>query len=188
MDCTGSECSQRHDLERVLIGREQIARRVEELGKQITADYAGRELVLICILKGGLPFTADLMRRIELPVQLEVVGASAYKGSTSPAARLRITKDVDHDMAGRHVLLVEDIYDSGNTLGVMHDMLSMHQPASLEICTLLRKNKPHKRDLPARYVGFEIEDQFVVGYGLDYKERYRNLPCIGVLKSELYSE
>lgn len=188
MKCTDSECFQHQDLERILIGREEIARRVAELGAQITADYAGRELVLICILKGGLTFCADLMRRIDLPLHLEVVGASAYKGATTAAARLRVTKDVDHDMAGRHVLLVEDIYDSGNTLGVMHDMLAMHRPASLEICALLHKNKPHVRELPVRYVGFEIEDQFVVGYGLDYKERYRNLPCVGVLKSEIYRE
>lgn len=188
MHYTDSECSQRQDLERILIGRDDIARRVDELGKQITADYAGRELVLICILKGGLPFTADLMRRIDLPIHLEIVGASAYKGATTAAAHPRVTKDVDHDMAGRHVLLIEDIYDTGNTLGVMHDLLGMHQPASLEICTLLRKNKPHKHEFSVRYVGFEIEDQFVVGYGLDYKERYRNLPCIGVLKSEIYAE
>ncbi|MEN6627386.1 MAG: hypoxanthine phosphoribosyltransferase [Candidatus Sumerlaeia bacterium] len=188
IDCTDSECSQRQDLERILIPRADIARRVAELGKQITADYQGRELVLICILKGGLPFTADLMRAIDLPVSLEVVGASAYKGGTSAAARLRITKDVDHDMAGRHVLLVEDVYDTGKTLAVMHELLGLHQPASLEICSLLRKDKPRAQELPIRYVGFDVEDVFVVGYGLDYKERYRNLPCIGVLKSEIYKE
>lgn len=188
MDCTESECSQRQDLERILIGRDEIARRVNELGRQITADYAGRELVIICILKGGLPFAADLMRKIDLPLQLEVVGASAYKGATTTTARLRITKDVDHDMAGRHVLLIEDIYDTGNTLHAVHELLDLHKPASLEICALLRKDKPRPTDLPIRYVGFDIEDVFVVGYGLDYKERYRNLPCVGVLKSEIYKE
>lgn len=187
VDCTESECCHQ-DLERVLISRAQIARRVAELGKQITADYQGRELVLICILKGGLPFCADLMRQIELPVHLEVVGASAYKGGTSPSARLRITKDVDHDMAGKNVLLIEDVYDSGNTLATMHDLLTLHNPASFEICSFLRKDKARPREMPIRYVGFDIEDVFVVGYGLDFKERYRNLSCIGVLKSEIYKE
>lgn len=178
-------CAMMDDMERVLISREQLAQRVAELGAEISRDYEGRELVLIGILKGGIVFAADLMRAITLPVQLELVGASAYKGGTVPIGRLRVTKDVDVDLAGRHLLVIEDIYDSGNTLAVILDLLKLHRPASIECAALLHKRKPHHHPVDIKYVGFEIDDVFVVGYGLDYAERYRNLPCIGVLKPEL---
>ena len=174
------------DLCSILISQEQLHARVSELGEEISRDYEGREPVLVSVLKGGVIFLADLMRCITIPHQIELIGASTYKGGTVPTPTVRVTKDVDICLAGRDVLLVEDIYDTGNTLHVAYDLLSLHRPASLEICALLLKNKPHLQRLEVKYLGFEIEDQFVVGYGLDYKERYRNLPCIGVLSPELY--
>lgn len=177
----------RQDLERVLIEEDALQRRIAELGEQITADYAGRQLVLVSVLKGGIVFLADLMRRIDLPHQIEMVGASSYKNGVTPDAYVRITKDVDANLAGSDILLIEDIYDTGNTLHVVHELLQLHQPASLEVCALLRKHKPHRQILDVKYVGFDVEDVFVVGYGLDFKEHYRNLPCIGVLKPELYT-
>jgi hypoxanthine phosphoribosyltransferase len=175
-----------HDLDQILIGEEQLAQRVAELGEAISRDYEGRDLVLISILKGGVVFLADLIRQITIPHQIEVVGASCYKGGTHPGAIVRITKDVDQCLAGRDILLVEDIYDTGTTLHVIYDLLSLHRPASLNVCALLRKDKAREQRLDVKYLGFEIEDKFVVGYGLDFKEFYRNLPCIGVLKPELY--
>lgn len=174
------------DLNQILIGEEQLAQRVSQLGEEISQDYEGRDLILVSVLKGGVIFLADLMRRITIPHQIELVGASSYKGGTTPTTCIRITKDVDQSLAGREILLVEDIYDTGNTLHVVHDLLSLHRPASIEICALLQKKKPDLHRLPVKYLGFEIDDAFVVGYGLDYKERYRNLPCIGVLRPDLY--
>ncbi len=174
------------DLSSVLLSEEQIAARVAELGEEISRDYEGRDLVLVSVLKGGVVFLADLMRRITITHQIELVGASTYKGGTVPTPNVRVTKDVDASLAGRDVILVEDIYDTGNTLHVAYDLLELHRPASLEICSLLLKRKPHLQRLTVKYLGFEIEDQFVVGYGLDYKEHYRNLPCIGVLNPEIY--
>lgn len=174
------------DLDSILISEERISERVGELGEEISRDYEGRDLVLVSILKGGVIFLADLIRRIAIPHQIELVGASTYKGGTVPTTVVRVTKDVDLCLGGRDVLLVEDIYDTGNTLHVVHDLLKLHNPASLEICALLQKRKDHLQRLEVKYCGFEIEDQFVVGYGLDYKERYRNLPCVGILKSEIY--
>lgn len=175
------------DLESILISEEDLARRCAELGAEISRDYAGRSLVLVSILKGGLVFLADLMRRITIPHQIELVGSSRYRSGITPTPGVRITKDVDGALAGRDVVLIEDIYDSGNTLHVIYDLIRLHGPASLEVCALLYKDKPRAKDLDVRYIGFEIEDRFVVGYGLDYKEHYRNLPCIGVLKPECYS-
>jgi hypoxanthine phosphoribosyltransferase len=174
------------DLECVLIDSETLAQRVGELGAEITRDYAGRELVLVSVLKGGVVFLTDLMRAIAMPVQIELVGASCYKGGVTPTPGVRITKDVDQPLAGKDVLLVEDIYDTGHTLDVIRKLLALHRPASLEICSLLSKKKDRDQILDLKYLGFEIEDRFVVGYGLDYREFYRNLPYIGVLKPELY--
>jgi hypoxanthine phosphoribosyltransferase len=175
-----------NDLERILIEEEALADRVAELGAEITRDYAGRKLILVSVLKGGILFLADLIRRINLPHEIELMGASSYKGGMAPTAGIRITKDVDQNLSGKHVLLVEDIYDTGRTLKVAYELLKLHGPASIEVCSLLVKPKAHEEIIPVKYVGFDIEDVFVVGYGLDYKERYRNLPCIGVLKSEIY--
>lgn len=178
---------QNQDLQSILFTKEQIANRVRELGLQISKDYQGKELVLIGILKGGILFLSDLSREITVPHQFDLVGAESYKGGTQPTREIRITKDIDLSIQGKHVLLVEDIYDTGNTLKVLQEMLRIYRPASLGICALLSKRKTRPNPLDLKYVGFEIEDVFVVGYGLDYKERYRNLQCIGILHPELYT-
>jgi hypoxanthine phosphoribosyltransferase len=179
--------NQQQDLERVLFSREMIAERVHELGQQISKDYQGKNLVLVGILKGGILFLSDLSRELSIPHQFDLVGAESYKGGTQPTPEVRITKDIDLSIEGRDVLLVEDIYDTGNTLRVLRDMLKIYRPASIEICALLSKRKNRSEKMDLKYVGFDIDDVFVVGYGLDYKERYRNLRCIGVLHPEFYS-
>jgi hypoxanthine phosphoribosyltransferase len=174
------------DLEAILITHEQIASRTAELGAQVSQDYAGRDLILVSILKGGVLFLADLTRQITIPHQIELVGASSYKGGTVQAGGVRITKDVDQSLHRKDILLIEDIYDTGNTLHVIYELLQIHRPASIEVCALLRRKKPDAQRLPVKYLGFDIGDDFVVGYGLDYKESYRNLPCIGILRPEMY--
>lgn len=181
------DSEQTHDLESVIFTREQIGERVQELGEQISRDYQGKELVLIGILKGGILFLSDLSREITIPHQFDLVGAESYKGGTQPTPEVRITKDIDLSIEDRHVLLIEDIYDTGNTLRVLREMIRIYRPASVEICALLAKRKPRAHPVSIKYVGFEIDDVFVVGYGLDYKERYRNLGCIGVLNPEFYT-
>lgn len=175
------------NLERVLYTPEQISERITELGQQISDDYRGKQLVLISVLKGGIVFLTDLMRAVSVPHAFDLVGASSYKGGTSTSGKVVITKDVELDLRGKHLLLVEDILDTGHTLSVVCDLLKIQEPASIEICCLLHKLRSHVFGTPIKYVGFEIPDEFVVGYGLDYKEYYRNLPCIGVLKPEVYS-
>ena len=175
------------DLERVLHSEDEIQIRVRELGKQISEDYAGKPLVLISILKGGIVFLADLMRSITIPHAFDLMGASSYKGTTRSSGKVIITKDAELDLRGKHVLLVEDILDTGITLNVICELLKIQDPLSLEICCLLNKCRDRTVSIPLRYTGFEIPDEFVVGYGLDYREHYRNLSCIGVLKPEVYS-
>jgi hypoxanthine phosphoribosyltransferase len=174
------------DLARVLYTREQIAQRVAELGRQISNDYRGKPLVLISVLRGGIMFLTDLMRSITIPHAFDLIGASSYRGGTSTTGKVIITKDVELDLRGKHIVIVEDILDTGHTLSVVCELMRIQEPASLEICCLL--NKKHERvfKIPLKYTGFEIPDEFVVGYGLDYKEHYRNLSCIGVLKPEVY--
>jgi len=174
------------DLGRVLLSEKEIAARVAELGAQIARDYRNRDLVLIGILKGGLFFLSDLSRQIEIAHELELVGAHSYGGDVHPAAEVRITKDSDRSLEGRDLLIVEDIYDTGNTLRAITEMVRMDRPRSVEVCALMVKRKDHRHAIPIRYVGFEIDDVFVVGYGLDYRERYRNLRCVGVLLPEIY--
>lgn len=174
------------DLASVLYDEQTLAERISALGKTISADFAGKELVLVSILKGGLYFLADLSRAITIPHQVELVGASSYKGGTRPITDVRITKDIDQPLTDKHVILIEDIYDTGNTLKVVYDLLKMHRPAGISVCALLNKKKSHSEKVDLDYVGFEIDDHFVVGYGLDFKEYYRNLPCIGILKPEKY--
>lgn len=173
-------------LDSVLFTEEGIRARVAALGKQITRDYQGRDLALIGILKGGIIFLADLSREIDLAHEFDMVGAQSYKGGTQPTRDVVITKDLDLEIEGRDVLIIEDIYDTGNTLRVIQQMLDIFSPRSIEVCALLAKNKDRKVPVNLKYVGFEIDDVFVVGYGLDYKERYRNLKCIGVLNKEMY--
>ena len=176
----------RRIIDRVLFSSEQLRERVGELSEQISEDYQGKDLVLIGILKGGIVFLSDLSRSLSIAHEYDLVGAQSYKGGTKPTDDVTITKDLDLSIRDRDVLLIEDIYDTGNTLSTIHKMVKMYQPASLEICALLSKVKDRPQKLDVKYVGFEIEDVFVVGYGLDYKERYRHLSCLGVLKPEIY--
>jgi hypoxanthine phosphoribosyltransferase len=172
-------------IDRVLISAQQIQKRVAELGRQISQDYSGCQPILIGVLKGVFCFMADLIRNIPLPLSVEFMAISYYTGSETG---VRITKDLDRDIADCHVLMVEDIVDTGMTLNYLLNYLSTRRPASLKVCTLLDKRVRRIADVPLHYVGFEIGDEFVVGYGLDYKEKYRNLPFIGILKPEVREE
>jgi hypoxanthine phosphoribosyltransferase len=165
----------------VLVAEVDLHRRIDELGAQISADYADRELLVIGVLKGAVFFIADLVRRISVPCELDFMAVSSYGSQTHSSGVVRILKDLDAPIVGRHVLVVEDVIDSGLTLSYLMKNLASREPASLEICSLL--TKPRHRTLPfeARYVGFDLPDRFVVGYGLDYAERFRNLPHIAVL-------
>jgi hypoxanthine phosphoribosyltransferase len=160
---------------RVLYGREDIRRRVEELGRTITGDYVGREPVLISVLKGGTVFLADLIRHVQLPLETHLMAVSPYGGAEESMGRVRILLDVEIDLSGRDVLLVEDIVDTGLTLSYLLSILRARAPASLEVCALLDRSVRRIVPLRPRYVGFDCPDAFVVGYGLDYQERYRNL-------------
>lgn len=176
-----------HDIERVLISAEQLRARIEELGAQITADYrAAGDLLLVGVLKGCAMFMVDLARSIALPLAIDFIAVASYGASTESSGVVRLLKDLDTDIAGRHVLIVEDIIDSGLTLAYLRSQLLRRNPASLRICTLLNKPERRTADVPVDYLGFDIPNEFVVGYGLDYAERYRNLPYIGVLKPTIY--
>jgi hypoxanthine phosphoribosyltransferase len=175
------------DIAQVLLSEEQIRTRTHELGAQIAADYAGRELSLICVLKGGVVFLADLIRSISTPLRIDFMATSSYGAATQSSGVVRILKDLDMTIEGRNVLIVEDIIDTGHTLSYLVRILHERRPASLCICTLLSKPSRREIEMPIDYVGFDIPNEFVVGYGLDYNERYRNLPYIGVLKPEMYT-
>jgi hypoxanthine phosphoribosyltransferase len=175
------------DLDRILVTQEEIRAAVRKLGQQITADYAGREPVLLGILKGAIVFFSDLMREIDLPVTTEFMAVSSYGAATKNHGVVRIVKDLDHDITGKDVLIVEDIVDSGVTLHYLKQHLTGRGANSIRIATLLDKPARRRVDLKADYFCFEIPDAFVVGYGLDYAEKYRNLPDIGVLAPALYS-
>jgi hypoxanthine phosphoribosyltransferase len=173
------------DIERVLITPSQLERRIGELGAQISRDYSGRAPVLVGVLKGVLCFMADLMRHMSLPVSVDFMSISSYEGDSKGA--VKIIKDLDQGITEQHVLLVEDIVDTGMTLNRVLEHLWSRRPASLKVCALLDKRARRLVDVPLDYVGFEIPDEFVIGYGLDYRQRYRNLPFVGVLKPELLS-
>ena len=174
------------DIAEVLIDEQAIAAKVRELGTAIADDYRGKDLVLVSILKGALPFLADLMRQMPLPLALDFLEVSSYGDATESSGNVRILKDLAKPIEGREVVVVEDILDTGHTLSYVIEHLHSKQPRSVRLCTLL--DKPARRIVPIQidYRGFEIPDKFVVGYGLDYAERYRNLPFIGVLKPEVY--
>ena len=174
------------DIAEVLIDEQAIAAKVRELGTAITDDYRGKDLVLVSILKGALPFLADLMRQMPIPLALDFLEVSSYGDATESSGNVRILKDLAKPIEGREVVVVEDILDTGHTLSYVIEHLHSKQPRSVRLCTLL--DKPARRIVPIQidYRGFEIPDKFVVGYGLDYAERYRNLPFIGVLKPEVY--
>jgi len=176
-----------NDIAEVLVSEEAVRAKVAELGQRISADYAGEELLLIGLLRGAIVFLSDLMRTITIPVRLDFIGISSY-GATTDSGAVRLVMDLETDISGRHVLVVEDIVDTGKTLSYLVETLKARQPASLRICALL--DKPDRRQVPidVDYVGFVIPDKFVVGYGLDFAESYRNLPFVGVLKEHLYKE
>lgn len=175
------------DVSEVLISHQQIRERTEELGRQITEDYDGKDPLLICILKGGLMFLADLMREVDLPLEIDFIAVSSYGDSTESSGVVRILMDLERNIQGRHVLIVEDIIDTGRTLSYIIENLRTRGPASIKVCTLLDKPARRELEIPIDYVGFTIPDRFVIGYGLDYGEIYRNLPFVGILKPELYS-
>jgi hypoxanthine phosphoribosyltransferase len=172
----------------ILIDRETLAARVAELGTEISADYEGRDLLLIGVLKGAVFFMADLMRHLTVPCEVDFMAISSYGDATDSSGIVRILKDLDINIEGRDVLVVEDIIDSGLTLSYLIRNLESREPASLEVCALLTKPSRREIDVPVRYVGFEIPNKFVVGYGLDFAERYRNLPYVGVLDEHLLPE
>jgi hypoxanthine phosphoribosyltransferase len=168
----------------ILVQRDDLEHRVRELAAEISRDYAGRELLLIGVLKGAVFFLADLMRHLEVECEVDFMAVSSYGASTDSSGVVRILKDLDAPIEGRDVLIVEDIVDSGLTLSYLFRMLRARGPASLEVCALLTKPDRREIDLPIRYVGFEIPNRFAIGYGLDYAERYRNLPYVAVLSGE----
>ncbi len=173
------------DIAQVLITEEELQAKVKELGAQIAADYRDKNPLLISVLKGAMVFMADLIRAMDIHLGIDFIATSSYDGDTSTGV-VRILKDLESDIYGRHVIVVEDIVDTGRTLNYLLEILQARQPASIRLCVLL--DKPSRREVPikADYLGFSIPDYFVVGYGLDFAEKYRNLPFIGVLKPELY--
>lgn len=175
------------DVARVLITEEDLQRRVQELAEQISVDYENLNPLLVCVLKGGYVFLSDLTRAMIIRHSVDFMAVSSYGNATITSGVVRILKDLDRDICGRHVLLVEDIIDTGHTIAYLLDNLRTRQPASLRVCTLLSKPSRREIDLPVDYVGFEIPNEFVIGYGLDYSENYRNLSFIGVLRPEVYS-
>ena len=174
------------DIDHVLLSEEQIQTKITELADQVAGDYAGREVLLVGVLKGAVLFMSDFARALRLPTQMEFMAVSSYGSATSSSGVVRILKDLDRDISDQHVLVLEDILDSGLTLTYLLKNLASRNPASLTVATLLRKKTKVQADVDCAYVGFECPDQFIVGYGLDYAERYRNLPYIGVLKPEVY--
>jgi hypoxanthine phosphoribosyltransferase len=173
------------DVGEVLIDEDALRGRVEELGVEISADYEGRDLLLVGVLKGAIFFISDLMRELTVPCEIDFMAISSYGAGTDSSGVVRILKDLEINISGRDVLVVEDIIDSGLTLSYLRRTLGARKPASLEICALLTKPERREVEVPVRYVGFEIPNRFVIGYGLDFAERYRNLPYIGVLHPDL---
>ena len=178
----------REDIASILLSEEQIHTRVRELGAEISRDYAGKEPLFVGVLKGCFVFMADLMRHVSIPCSMDFMAVSSYKGGTSSTGAVEIQKDLGQNIEGRHIIIIEDILDSGNTLNYLQSYLMTRKPASITIATLM--DKPSRRTAPvyAKYSCFEVPDEFVVGYGLDYDELYRNLPFIGVLKPEIYTK
>jgi hypoxanthine phosphoribosyltransferase len=178
-------CGMQADLDRVLFDEATILRRLDELAMQISADYRDRELTVIAILNGSLMFMADLLRRIPFPLRLDCLSVASYHGGLQTSGEVIFRQVAQPDVAGRDILLLDDILDSGTTINAIREKLQTASPKSIRVCVLLRKIKERTRPIEADYVGFDIADEFVIGYGVDYGEGYRNLPCIGVLKKEL---
>ena len=175
------------DIDHVLLSEAQIQAKIAELAEQVATDYAGREVLLVGVLKGAVLFMSDFARALQLPTQMEFMAVSSYGSATSSSGVVRILKDLDRDITGRHVVIVEDIVDSGLTLSWLMKYLQSRQPESVEVVALFRKPDAVKVQVPVKYVGFDIPNEFVVGYGLDFAERYRELPYVGVLKPEVYA-
>ena len=173
-------------IQEVLFSEEQLDRRVREIAAEIERDYEGKEIMLISVLRGSFVFMADLCRRIDLPCTLDFMSVSSYGNSTTSSGQVQITRDLSSDITGKHIIVVEDILDSGNTLSYLLKLLEQRNPASIRLCTLLNKPERRVKHVDVHYSGFDIPDAFVVGYGLDYAEQYRNLPYIGILKPEVY--
>ena len=176
------------DIEKILVTEDELAQISKKLGEQITKDYAGKKLLIVGVLKGSIYFFTDLSRHIDLPCHIDFIQASSYGAGTVSSGEIKIVKDISDDLTGFDVLLVEDILDTGNTLKYIHDMLSKRNPESIAIVTLLDKPARREADIYADYVGVDVPNEFVVGYGLDYDQLYRNLPYIGVLKKEVYTK
>lgn len=178
----------KNDILKVLLTEEEIQNKVEELGRQISRDYADKNLLMVSVLKGSIVFMADLMRAIDIPARIDFMAVSSYGKGTKSSGSVKIIKDLDIPLEGYDLLLVEDILDSGRTLYSLRNLLSQRNPRSIRIATLLDKPERREADIHSDYFGFNVPDEFVVGYGLDYAEKYRNLPYIGILKPEVYSE
>ena len=174
------------DILKVLLSQQEIADKVCEIGKQITKDYEGKNLLMVSVLKGSVVFMADLMRAVTVPCSIDFLSVSSYGNGTASSGEVRILKDLDCSLEGKDLLIVEDILDSGMTLSFLLKTLSARNPASIRLCTFLDKPERRRVDIRPDYVGAEVPDKFIVGYGLDYAEKYRNLPYIGVLKPEVY--
>ena len=177
-----------NDIERILISEEEIKAKIAELGKQLTADYAGKDPIFIGILRGVVVFFSDMIRAIDTPCRIDFMAVSSYGAATESSGRIIVKKDFDLDISGRHVVILEDIIDSGLTLKYVMAYMQSKNPASLKVCTLLDKPDRRKVDVQADYVGFTVPNEFVVGYGLDYNDYYRNLPYVGILKPEVYQK
>ena len=177
----------KEDVLRVLLSEDEIREKVRELGGKITADYKNSNLMLVTVLKGAVVFLADLMRQIDVPAEIDFMVVSSYGSGVKSSGVVKIVKDLDVPLAGKDILIVEDILDSGLTLSYIKELLESRGPRSIRIATLLDKPSRRKVDLQADYIGFSVPDEFVIGYGLDYDEKYRNLPFIGILKPEVYS-
>lgn len=178
----------RQDIQEILFSEEQLNKRVAELGAEITAEYMGKPLTVVGILKGSNIFTSDLVRKINLPLKMDFMAVSSYGNATESTGVVKIMKDLDRSIEGENILIVEDIVDSGLTLKYLKENLLTRNPASVRICTLLDKPARRKEEVKVDFKGYEVPDEFIVGYGIDYAERYRNLPYIGVLKREVYEK
>lgn len=176
------------DIQEILLTEEQIASKIKELGNSISEDYKGKELLVVGVLKGSVVFVSDLIRNISIPCKIDFMSVSSYGNSSQTSGVVRILKDLDHGIEGKHVIIAEDIIDSGITLDYLVDFLKARKASSIEIVTLLSKPARRKVDIDVKYTGFEVPDEFLVGYGLDYADMYRNLPFVGILKREVYEK
>lgn len=176
----------KNDVKEILYSPEELTRRIKEMGEKISKDYKGKELVLIGVLKGSVMFMSDLMKEISIPCSMDFMAVSSYGNSTTTTGVVRILKDLDYAIEGKHVLIIEDIIDSGVTLKYLMEYLRNRKPESLEIACLLNKPERRRVEIKVQYIGFNVPDHFLIGFGLDYAEKYRNLPYIGILKEEVY--